>query len=45
MFYLQSRGIDYNNALKLLISGFLTSDISNKKTLKEINKNIDKYWR
>ena len=45
MFYLQSRGIDYNNALKLLISGFLTSDIDNKKILKEINKNIDKYWR
>ena len=45
MFYLQSRGIDYNNALKLLISGFLTSDINNKKTLKEINKNIEKYWR
>lgn len=45
MFYLQSRGIDYNTALKLLISGFLTSDIDNKKTLKEINKNIEKYWR
>ena len=45
MFYIQSRGIDYNNALKLLISGFLTSDISDKKVLKEINKNIDKYWR
>lgn len=45
MFYLQSRGIDYNTALKLLISGFLTSDINNKKTLKEINKNIEKYWR
>lgn len=45
MFYLQSRGIDYDNALKLLITGFLTSDIENKKTLKEINKNIEKYWR
>ena len=45
MFYIQSRGIDYDNAIKLLISGFLTSDISNKKTLKEINKNIEKYWR
>lgn len=45
MFYIQSRGIDYNNALKLLISGFLTSDINNKKILKEINKNIEKYWR
>lgn len=45
MFYIQSRGIDYNNAIKLLISGFLTSDISNKKILKEINKNIERYWR
>ena len=45
MFYIQSRGIDYNNAIKLLISGFLTSDINNKKILKEINKNIEKYWR
>lgn len=45
MFYMQSRGIDYNNALKLLIAGFLTSDIDDKKILKEIYKNINKYWR
>lgn len=45
MFYIQSRGIDYNTAIKLLISGFLTSDIDNKKILNEINKNINKYWR
>lgn len=45
MFYLQSRGIDYNSALKLLITGFLTSDIENKEMLKKINKNIDSYWR
>ncbi len=45
MFYIQSRGIDYNSALKLLISGFLTSDINDKKMLKEITKNIEKYWR
>lgn len=45
MFYLQSRGIDSNTALKLLITGFLTSDITHKKILKEINKNIEKYWR
>ena len=44
MFYIQSRGIDYNSALKLLISGFLTSDISDKKMLNYINKNIKKYW-
>jgi len=45
MFYLQSRGIDNNTALKLLITGFLTSDINDKKILKEINNNIEKYWR
>lgn len=45
MFYLQSRGIDSNTALKLLITGFLTSDISDNKILKEINNNIEKYWR
>jgi len=45
MFYIQSRGIDYDNALKLLITGFLTSDIDNKKILNEVNKNIKKYWR
>lgn len=45
MFYIQSRGIDYKNALKLLITGFLTSDIGNKKIIKMINQNIEKYWR
>ena len=45
MFYIQSRGIDYNNALKLLINGFLTSDINNKKIKNNIKKSIDKYWR
>ena len=45
MFYIQSRGIDYESALKLLITGFLTSDIDNKKIVNKIIKNIDKYWR
>lgn len=45
MFYLQSRGLDYNTALKLLINGFLTSGVEDKKIFKEINKNIDHYWR
>ncbi len=45
MFYIQSRGIDYDNAIKLLITGFLVSDISNKKILKSIINNINKYWR
>ena len=44
MFYIESRGLDYNSALKLLISGFLTSDIIDKKLLKEVNNNIEKYW-
>ncbi len=45
MFYMQSRGLDYKTSLKLLITGFLTSDINNKKILDFITKNIDKYWR
>ena len=45
MFYIQSRGITYDEALKLLITGFLVSDIKDKNILKEINKNIEKYWR
>ena len=45
IFYLESRGIDYNSAINLLIHGFLTSNINNKLILNEINKNIKKYWR
>ena len=45
MFYIQSRGIDYDSAVKLLITGFLTSDINNKKIISNINKIINKYWR
>lgn len=45
IFYLQSRGINYKEALKLLIIGFLTSDVKNKKLISEINKNIDRHWR
>ena len=44
IFYLLSRGIDKNTALKLLIEGFLISDIKDKIILKEINKSIKKYW-
>lgn len=44
MFYIQSRGIKLEDALKLLITGFLTSDILNKKIIKIINKNIENYW-
>lgn len=45
MFYMQSRGLDKETALKLLINGFLSSDITNKTILNKINKNIKKYWR
>ncbi len=45
MFYIKSRGIDEVSALKLLITGFLTSDINNKRILNSITKDINKYWR
>lgn len=45
MFYMQSRGLDYDTSLKLLINGFLSSDIKDKNILNKINKNIKKYWR
>lgn len=44
MFYLQSRGIEKNEALMLLIKGFMISDI-NTTLEEEINKKIEKYWR
>lgn len=44
LFYLQSRGISKLDATKLLIRGFLTSEL--EEFQKEIyNKIIDKYWR
>lgn len=45
LFYLQSRGINEVNANKLLIHGFLVSDLSNKKMIKKIEKSIKEYWR
>ena len=45
MFYMQSRGLDKDTSLKLLINGFLSSDIKDKYILNKINKNIRKYWR
>ena len=45
LFYLQSRGLDIKSAEKLLVTGFLTSNITNNRILKIINKNIYKYWR
>ena len=45
LFYLQSRGLNRNEAIKLLLSGFLTSDITWEEMLNEIRKNIELYWR
>lgn len=46
LFYLQSRGINYNDALKLLTKGFLTSNLTLNDNLKEeIESIINKYWR
>lgn len=40
LFYLQSRGIDYVSALKMLVKGFLKVDND-----KKVDKLLDKYWR
>lgn len=42
MFYLKSRGLSEESALKILIKGFLTKNITE---LDIINKFINKYWR
>jgi hypothetical protein len=43
MFYLNSRGINDNDAIKLLITGFLTSNVDEYVKTK-INDAILKYW-
>lgn len=46
LFYLQSRGIKKQDAIKLLIDGFLTSKLNTTEQQKEeILKRINKYWR
>ena len=46
VFYLMSRGIDYNSAIKLLIKGYLFSNIDTNDSLREkIINIIDMYWR
>lgn len=46
LFYLMSRGIEYNDAVKLLVKGFLFSNIELDNELREKEfKIIDKYWR
>jgi len=44
LFYLQSRGIPYQEATKLLIKGFLTSEL-NEEQKRIYNKILNKYWR
>lgn len=44
MFYLQSRGIPYEDALKLLIHGFLISNLPDRKK-EDFAHVIDQYWR
>lgn len=46
LFYLQRLGISYNDAIKLLVKGFLTKDlVINENNKKEISEIIDRYWR
>ena len=46
IFYLMSRGIEYNDAIKLLVKGFLFSNVDADSSLREKILNvIDMYWR
>lgn len=46
LFYLQSRGISYDEAIKLLINGFLTDKLNiTDKAKEDIIEIIDNYWR
>lgn len=46
IFYLMSRGIEYNDAVKLLVKGFLFSNVDADSSLREKILNvIDMYWR
>lgn len=46
VFYLMSKGISYNNALKLLIKGYLLSKIEVSQDVRmRIMRIIDRYWR
>lgn len=45
IFYLQSRGISYDDALNLLIKGFLLSDISDKTLMDYITEIFNSIWR
>lgn len=46
VFYLMSRGIEYNDAIKLLVKGYLFSNLSVDNEMREKVFNvIDMYWR
>lgn len=46
IFYLMSKGINYNDALKLLIKGYLLGNFFGDTTLRfRIMDIIDTYWR
>ena len=46
IFYLQTRGISYEDSLKLLIKGLLIGSLDlNIKFKEKILKEINKYWR
>lgn len=44
LFYIKCRGINETDAYKLLISGFLLSDLSYKKMIDCIKQSIKEYW-
>lgn len=45
LFYLMSRGIEYNDAIKLLVKGYLFSNMDSDSSLREKILNvIDMYW-
>lgn len=45
LFYLQSRGITKDDALKLLIKGFLLNNLGEFNKKEELEEIINKYWR
>lgn len=46
VFYLMSRGIEYNDAIKLLVKGYLFSNVDTNNEMREKILNvIDMYWR
>ena len=45
LFYLKTRGVSEHDANKLLVTGFLISDLNHKKIISQIKKVIKEYWR